>query len=334
MGTALLGVAMYLLLYFDKYKATATAIKDIGTVAAGVTAVPLTSFFTATYGLKGCLLLTGGLVMHILPVVMMIRNPRPCKMSGVKDEQSNREHGNETDEVRAGSDSRAQEVELSDSAPQPELCQDTSTDSLLNILSTFAMPAFYVIVLLQVVSDYTVATYTTTIVDYTVDKGTVLESAKTVLVYNALGQAVGRVIVPFFSDKIPFSRSPIAVICFLAAAACFFMIPHVSAFEHIVALASVTGLAQGYIQCMKPVITSDHVGLARLSFCSGMGGLAGLPVWLSGPAILGFFRDTRGSYNNLYFLLAGLNLVVATLLAMLVCSSSIQRRRRRTEGVL
>ncbi|XP_049267634.1 monocarboxylate transporter 3-like [Rhipicephalus sanguineus] len=39
-GITLLGIAMYLLLYFDKYKATATAIKDIGTVAAGVAGVP------------------------------------------------------------------------------------------------------------------------------------------------------------------------------------------------------------------------------------------------------------------------------------------------------
>ncbi|XP_075542628.1 monocarboxylate transporter 9-like isoform X2 [Dermacentor variabilis] len=39
-GTTLLGVLMYLLLYFDKYKATAIAIKDVGTVAAGVAGVP------------------------------------------------------------------------------------------------------------------------------------------------------------------------------------------------------------------------------------------------------------------------------------------------------
>ncbi|KAH6934424.1 hypothetical protein HPB50_024184 [Hyalomma asiaticum] len=39
-GTILLGVAMCLLLCFDKYKATATAIKGIGTVGAGVAGVP------------------------------------------------------------------------------------------------------------------------------------------------------------------------------------------------------------------------------------------------------------------------------------------------------
>ncbi|XP_077511344.1 monocarboxylate transporter 12-like isoform X2 [Amblyomma americanum] len=329
MGVALLGVAMYLLLYFDKYKATATAIKEIGTVAAGVTGVPMTSYFTAKYGLQGCLLLTGGVMLHILPVIMLIRNPHPYKTGAVKEENDKSDHRNDATEVCIGNGNKAPCAESPGGSRQTISSPGTSADSSLNILSTFAMPAFYVVVLLQVISDYTFSTYTTTIVDYAVDKGTGLASAKKILVYNALGQAVGRVLLPFISDKIPFSRSPIAVTCFLAAAACLFAVPLVSAFEQIVALASLTGVAQGYILCIRPLITADHVGLARFSFCCGLGGLASIPVWLSGPIILGSFRDSMGSYKNLYFLIAGLNLLVATLLAMLVCSSLIQRRRRQ-----
>ncbi|KAL3184286.1 hypothetical protein MRX96_032090 [Rhipicephalus microplus] len=79
-GITLLGVAMYLLLYFDKYKATATAIKDIGMVAAGVTGVPWISFLVKEYGLQGSLLLTAALMLHILPVVMLIKTPHRCRM--------------------------------------------------------------------------------------------------------------------------------------------------------------------------------------------------------------------------------------------------------------
>ncbi|KAK8759745.1 hypothetical protein V5799_002623 [Amblyomma americanum] len=287
MGVALLGVAMYLLLYFDKYKATATAIKEIGTVAAGVTGVPMTSYFTAKYGLQGCLLLTGGVMLHILPVIMLIRNPHPYKTGAVKEEKDKSDHRNDATEVCIGNGNKAPCAESPGGSRQTISSPGTSADSSLNILSTFAMPAFYVVVLLQVISDYTFSTYTTTIVDYAVDKGTGLASAKKILVYNALGQAVGRVLLPFISDKIPFSRSPIAVTCFLAAAACLFAVPLVSAFEQIVALASVTGVAQGYILCIRPLITADHVGLARFSFCCGLGGLASIPVWLSGPIILG-----------------------------------------------
>ncbi|KAL1443241.1 hypothetical protein MTO96_030359 [Rhipicephalus appendiculatus] len=174
-GTTLLGVAMYLLLYFDKYKATATAIKDIGTVAAGVAGVPWISLCVKKYGLQGSLLLSAGLILHILPLVMIMRTPRSF-----------------------------------------QICQ---------------------------------------------------------------------------------------------------------------------GVAQGYIHCIRPVLIADHIGLGQFSLCCGVGGLLGVPVSLAGPAVLGFFRDSRGSYDNLYIMLAGLNLGVAVLLAVLVFQAATRRRRSLPKNV-
>ncbi|XP_065296096.1 monocarboxylate transporter 12-like isoform X2 [Dermacentor albipictus] len=327
-GTTLLGVLMYLLLYFDKYKATAIAIKDVGTVAAGVAGVPWTSLLVKEYGLQGSLLLTGGLMMHILPLVMLIKTPRPLQIcQSDKDNaitlSSQQANGDSAPTVEIATKLVKQEERFAPFANKKRLASSSCTS---NVFTVFKWFPFFVLVLLQVISDYGFSTFMTTIVDYTADKGAALERAKTVIMFTALGQAMGRVVVPLASDKISSSRSPIAVTCLLATAVCFTVIARVSGFEQVVALACVAGVAQGYIQCMRPVLVADHVGMDRFSLCCGIGGLVGAPVCLSGPAILGFFRDNRGSYDKLYFMLAGLNLGVGVLLTVLVFQAMIQRR--------
>ncbi|XP_037565949.1 monocarboxylate transporter 9-like isoform X2 [Dermacentor silvarum] len=325
-GTTLLGIAMYLLLYFDKYKATVTAIKDVGMVAAGVAAVPWTSLLVKEYGLQGSLLLTGGFMIHIVPLVMLIRTPRPLQIcQGKKDNTMSAQQANadSAPTMKITTKSVRQKEQFVPSPNKKLLASSSSPPSVFTVFKWFP---FSVLVLLQVIADYTFATFMTTIVDYAADKGAELERAKTIIMFTALGQALGRVVVPLASDKISFSRSPIAVACLLVTAVCFAVITSVSAFEEMVALACLAGVAQGYIHCIRSVLVADHVGMDRFSLCYGIGGLVGAPLSLSGPAILGFFRDNRGSYDRLYFMIAGLNLGVGMLLTVLVFQAFRQRR--------
>lgn len=328
-GITLLGVAMYLLLYFDKYKATATAIKDIGTVAAGVAGVPWISLLVKEYGLQGSLLLTAGLMIHILPIVMLIKTPRHWRIFRGSDKNTGPMSSQQADvEVPLAVKKAAQlpnEEERFVPLRSTEL--PTPPDSPSSVFPVVIWFPFFVLVLLQVVSDYSNAVFMTTIVDYATDKGAELGRAKTAIMFAAMGQAVGRVVVPLVSDKISFSRSSIATACLYATAVCFLVITRVSAFEAVAALAILAGLAQGYVLCMRPLLVADHVGVERFSLCCGVGGLAGVPMCLSGPAILGYFRDKRGSYDRLYYMLAGLSLGVAILLTVLVVRAMTQRRR-------
>ncbi|XP_075746354.1 uncharacterized protein LOC119159376 isoform X2 [Rhipicephalus microplus] len=181
-------------------------------------------------------------------------------------------------------------------------------------------------VLLQVFSEYGNSLFMTTIVDYATDKGAELGRAKTAIMFAAIGKAVGRVLVPVVSDKTSFSRSSITMACLYVTALCFYIITRISAFEAVAALATVAGVTQGYTICMRPLLVADHLGVERLSLCSGVAGLAGMPMCLSGPAILGYFRDKHGSYDTLYYMLSGLNLVVAVLLTVLVACPVTKQR--------
>lgn len=329
-GTTLLGVAMYLLLCFDKFKATATAIKDIGTVAAGVAGVPWISLCVKKYGLRGSLLLSAGLIMHILPLVMLIKTPRPFPTRQSDEKTAKATHPGQPDPcseqcaMKTAMNTLKQEVQLVSPSYGK---RPSSSNCHLWMFCGFTLFPFIVVVLLQVVSDYTNGLFMTTIVDYSADKGVEVERAKSTLMFTFLGQAVGRIVMPLATDKISFSRSPIAVACLLATTVSYAIITRVSAFEEIVALSCLAGVAQGYIHCIRPVLVADHVGLGQFSLCCGVGGLVGVPVYLSGPAILGFFRDRRGSYDRLYIMLAGLNLGVAVLLTVLVFQATTKRRR-------
>lgn len=330
-GTTLLGVAMYLLLYFDKYKATATAIKDVGTVAAGVAGVPWISLLVKKYGIQGSLLLSAALTIHILPIVMLIKTPRRFRIFRSSKKNAATTSPQQSDIDSPAAMNRALRLPDEEKTFSPLECTNLPVSTTSSVSSVVRWFPFLVLVLVQVVSDYSNAVFMTTVVDYATDKGVELQRAKTIIMFTFLGQAVGRVVVPLVSDKICFSRSSIALACFVTMAACYFAIMRVSTFKGVASVAGVAGVALGYILCMKPLLIADHVGLERFSLCCGVGGLVGVPMCLSGPAILGFFRDKHGSYDGLYYMLAGLSLGVGILLTVLVLQAIAQRRRSATK---
>ncbi|XP_077507938.1 monocarboxylate transporter 13-like [Amblyomma americanum] len=315
-GTALLGLSLYILAYFEKYSGTAFAIMWVSRAASGMAATPLLWYLTANYGVEGCLLITGGLMIHVLPLVMLIKSPRPFCVS-----------------VRTLRKKRCKPSHVTLEQPPdvttpsfPMCAEMKKTNAMADALASFRKIPFYPLVFYCITSEYIFITFTATVVAYAEDKGFQLVSGKQTLVYNAMGLLVGRVVIPFACDKIVHSRCPVAVASFMAAGACFLSLPHASTFGGLAAVATVMGVGQGYILCIKSVIISDYMHVTGLSFCAGVGGLLSIPLWMSGPSIIGFFRDTKGSYDHLYYMLAALSVVTAVQLAFIVWWD----KRRRT----
>ncbi|XP_077534528.1 uncharacterized protein LOC144146447 [Haemaphysalis longicornis] len=314
LGMIMLGLSLYILLHFKEYIATATAIKYVGWAAAAFGGPQLTAFLDARYGVQGTLLLTGAITMHILPVVMLIKHPCRTDIRCFKRETNCKEESFQSKTPYAARiDERENKslscgVQVSKTSTNIRAHQDVPVKRL----ACFKMLPFYVMVTFSIIAEYTAASFSMTIVDYSVDKGSQLQDAKQILLYNGLGQLLGRVVVPFASDKIAHSRCPITVLSMSTAAACFLVLPHISAFKSVASLAVIVGLTQGYVMCIRPVLVADYMGVARLTFCTGMTGLTGIPLHLGGPYIVGFFRDKLGSYDYFYALLAALNLLIAS----------------------
>ncbi|XP_077532358.1 monocarboxylate transporter 13-like [Haemaphysalis longicornis] len=332
-GITMIGFSLYILLYFKDYASTATSMMFAGWAGAGLVGPPLTAYLSTQYGVPGSLLLAAALILHVLPIVMLIKHPRPVLIRAIKRKESRKkalDHNSGEGRVTFSNGSNGSHAcDVQTSAPSPNHSPTTLQGATGSNLACFKMLAFYILLPFCVFTDYTSSAFTGTIVDHTVDKGSPLEDAKQILVYCALGQFLGRVILPFVSDKMAFNPCPVTVLNMSTAGVCLLILPHASAFWTFACLACILGLVLGYLQCMKCVLVAHYVGIARFSFCRGVSGLAAIPVYLSSASIIGFSRDVRGSYNFFYVYLAAANIAIAALLAMLALRDYVRLKRRK-----
>ncbi|KAH7959252.1 hypothetical protein HPB49_009680 [Dermacentor silvarum] len=126
------------------------------------------------------------------------------------------------------------------------------SSSLRHTLGLFVMPSFYVLVAVIIIDDYSSVQFSTTIVDYAIDKGIALDTAKTLTSFTALGALIGRVAVPFLADIWPSIRNPIYMLGFLLVSAVLFAMPHVPAYAGVAGLTVMHGSAKELYYASDP----------------------------------------------------------------------------------
>ncbi|XP_075744590.1 monocarboxylate transporter 12-like isoform X1 [Rhipicephalus microplus] len=330
-GTALLGFSLYILLYFDKYSGTAFAVMWVFRAVSGMAGTQLLWHLANAYGVEGCLLITGGLLLHVVPFTMLIKSPSPTRLFWCA--SAKHREKNTYNPVAQNLSSKANQVTSTCSQVLPDTPSSTHhpsppTSSFASVIASMRTWSFYVALFYSAMCEYLFVTFNATVVAYGVDKGCSLVDSKQLVTYNSMGLLVGRVVIPFTTEKLRYRHCPGVVASFLAAAICFIVLTQVSTYAGLVAAATAMGVAQGYVLCMKSVIVADFVGLECFTFCCGVGGILSIPLWLSGPSIIGFFRDKNGSYDYLYAMLAILCLLHAILLGLLTWRKAICRRQR------
>ncbi|KAK8761318.1 hypothetical protein V5799_027413 [Amblyomma americanum] len=187
---------------------------------------------------------------------------------------------------------------------------------------------FYALFVSFLAMEYAVTMHETTIVAYGIDKkaGTVKECNQ-LQTFTAMGQLVGRLVVPFISDKIPFSRCPLTAISLTLLAAGLVVISFANQFVVLAALTTTVGVCEGFLICIRGVLYGDYVGVASLGLASGLQGLCEVPAFMGIPAVIGFFRDRLGTYDQFYWMLGALNLVAASTM----CCIAVTDWNRRKE---
>ncbi|KAH9377831.1 hypothetical protein HPB48_006504 [Haemaphysalis longicornis] len=191
--------------------------------------------------------------------------------------------------------------------------------SLYVMFQPLRSPVFYAFLPALVLGDYGDMMLTTIIVDYAVDKGWRIDYAKSLITCISLAGIVGRLLIPLAADKGFLSRSALAALCFLVIALSLLGLPHVDSFGGVWLVCSAAAAPFGCMMTLKVVLVADYLGVDCLPSSMGVSGVAMLPLLLSTPAIVGYFRDYKGSYDNLFRLIAVLAFAVATTLFGLVC---------------
>lgn len=189
------------------------------------------------------------------------------------------------------------------------------TRSLFNsLVALLRTPAFYVFLAATVVSEYSLVSFGTTIVDYATDKGIELSVAVQLVIFGAVGHILARLCVVPLSDCATACRLPMYACAFAVEAASTMTMPHAKSMAIITVLRIAESLAQGFVISVRGILLAQYLGIERVATCSGLFGLTMIPVSLSSPTILGYFRDTMGSYDPFYRMMAALNAIVAGVL--------------------
>uniref|UniRef100_L7M0Q0 Putative monocarboxylate transporter n=1 Tax=Rhipicephalus pulchellus TaxID=72859 RepID=L7M0Q0_RHIPC len=230
------------------------------------------------------------------------------------------------EEKSAGNTSSAQNKEVFlTTRENTELRQSYSVPESSTIL--LRSPAFYVFLVATVAGEYSLMAFAMTIVDYATDKGIELKVAAYLVLYGAVGQILGRLLIVPLSDCVPSTRSLLFTVAFVVEAVCAAAMPHVFSMVVIVALRMIETAAQGTATAIRGILLAHYLGIETITTCGGLFGLALIPVSLSSASIIGLFRDHMGSYDDFYRLLAGVNTVVAISLSAFFAVDSRRTRR-------
>ncbi|KAK8775197.1 hypothetical protein V5799_031458 [Amblyomma americanum] len=181
-------------------------------------------------------------------------------------------------------------------------------------------PAFTVAVLISLLLDYVNSVHLTTMVDYARDKGVSPVQATMTIAYAAAPEILGRILLPLIADLGWVTRPTLFCGALFSLALLFAITPEMMVVAHVVVRA-VSSVSMAGLLTMRQVLIADYLGAEAVSLVMGAAGVLLVPVQLTNPMIIGHFRDTAGSYDNLYRITAGLLLCTALVLAGFIISS-------------
>ncbi|XP_077527932.1 monocarboxylate transporter 9-like [Haemaphysalis longicornis] len=373
-GVVLIALSIYVVAYFDRYRAIASGVKFGGWAAAGLVFPMAFEAFLSTYGFKGAFIICAGVCMHCTPLVMLFKNPpiitwrrnktqsplsheiksratsasKYCftkeniqQTNGIEAENQSAPERSEVNlrlqkAVRCGVKANGVSTEGNEPTPNnkskavwkaPQSVLDSrSRKSFFIVCGPLRKKIFYAFVPAFIICDYDDMVSQLSIVDYTMDKGWEREDATSLIMCLSVGSLIGRLLLPLLADFKFLTRSALMAACYSAVAAVFLAMPHVYSFHGILLLCVVSGAAVGCSQSLKPVLVADYLGAGQIAPAMGVTGLIMLPLHFGNPAIVGFFRDGLGSYDNYYRLVAGLNVIVVVILLAIVLYEMRKKR--------
>ncbi|KAM7311849.1 monocarboxylate transporter 12-B [Ixodes scapularis] len=310
-GLTLLTYSIILAMYFDKYRGLSSGMKYAGGSLAGLVFPKFLPYLQEEYGFRGALLIYGGITMHLSAIGLFVREPPWISLKKNKDGSRN---ATEESSLNIQNNSSASQ-QLQNASATLAANQVKKHRQELRLL---LKPMLFVVVTLAVVTDFTGAAFVTTLVDYALDKGLLIEDAESLIIYGSCSQLIGRLLLPLMADARCFRRSTLVMASFFIWGCSVIAMPYATLRVHIILLSLCVYLVYGCLQSMRSVLMADYIGVQWISTCYGISGLVLLPLAFCSPSITGFFRDIHGTYDGLYMFHGGIQLAASALFLAVV----------------
>lgn len=376
-GILVVGTSVLIVSYFDEYRSLSTGITFVGRDLSGILGPSLLMCLLSAYAFKGTLLVLGGLLLHTIPLMLMLRHPRPltfraCRGCCVHQQQENTTSQFECATIRQQVIHNAENTcfvqrregwgkdtsrKLSHLAKATEYCNNTAPvpvggeeqhdypkdpshqpahetfhNVIAQAISLLKMPCFYVLLVAMAALEFNFPVLTSTIIDYSLDKGLPQNDATQVTSLISFGNLCGNMLIPAIADKVLRNRCRLAALACAISAVCFLAMPHLKSIASVSVVIFVAGLQTGYLRTLKAVLLADYLGVENVALSWGFMGIAALPLLLSEPSIVGTFRDIGGSYDNLYRTCAAIDVLAALLLVAQACLDARKSKRFKMSG--
>ncbi|KAM7291223.1 monocarboxylate transporter 7 [Ixodes scapularis] len=223
-----------------------------------------------------------------------------------------------TDDLKEINDRRVSNYEHGSLSQKPVRPDDVPREFVesqreRSLLSFCAKPKFYVLICAQITIFLNMSIFITVITDYGADRGIAIWDAVSLISSYTIVDLLARLGTGWVTDHGYCSRNAWMALNFLLWALAYLLIPIWSSYIGQVFLSGLAGWSNGCTLPLVPVLFMDVADMDQYSVSVGIGsfvvGLAGL----TRPAFIGYYRDTIGNYDGLFFLLGTVTLGVSVL---------------------
>lgn len=161
MGLVTSMVSLVIVMYFQRYRGIAMGINYVGVTLSALFTPQVVLYLKDMYGYRGVLLIFGALSMHVTAASILLKEPpwASDKKTTFKVEQTP-----EDDDVETS-------LEASLSHPQSKLGTLSNQKVVQRASKLFRSPYFYALLIACVLTEFTINTFVTTVVDFGLDKG-------------------------------------------------------------------------------------------------------------------------------------------------------------------
>ncbi|XP_077508158.1 uncharacterized protein LOC144119412 isoform X2 [Amblyomma americanum] len=192
--------------------------------------------------------------------------------------------------------------------------------------AVISTPRFYVIAYGFWAYCFFLDTYLTVIVDYSKDSGVTEADAVHVLSFFSVTDALCRLLIPCLTDWKLISTSLLLALSCLLASLLAAGLPFLTEKVGFWTVALTLGLPCGYINVGIAESLSSVAGEENLPMALGFMSAAAAVGSFTTPCLIGAFRDTWGSYNDLFFVMASALIVGFALFAGLLAWDIFKRK--------
>ncbi|GIY01507.1 hypothetical protein CDAR_196861 [Caerostris darwini] len=189
-------------------------------------------------------------------------------------------------------------------------------DHIKTAIKLHTNPFYLLICLCRIVHFVAFIPTMTFVVDFVMDKGLLEQDGKYAIAALAVGDLIGRLGFGWVTDKGYLTMPKYIMIVMIAQGASTAFLPLMHTKITIFIFLGIFGMLQGSLFVRHPVLVSRYmksheqsIAMGCVNFFSGIIGL-GLPVYI------GYFRDTLGSYDCIFYLNGTLGALVGLLWAL------------------